>query len=102
MPRPGRRPWRWSSSWPGRRRTRGSATRPRASSGALSAPWPIPPSRGRGDPEEVRVSSDRHVAASTRQADGHLRLTVRVASNGCNFLVIGREKTPRNGNEGDR
>jgi len=44
--------------------------------------------------EAIREQSECHPTATTlrpREADGHLRLTARVAANGCNFLVIGRD-----------
>jgi len=51
--------------------------------------------------EEIRKKSECRPTGTTlrqREADGRLRLTVRVASNGCNFLVVGREEPPRKGN----
>ncbi len=57
---------------------------------ARFGPVAYPPSGGRGNPGEGQASSDRHVVVSP-QANGHLRLTVRVAGNGCNFLVIKRD-----------
>jgi len=52
-----------------------------------------PESYPRAAVEEIREKSEcRPTGTTLRQteADGRLRLTVRVASNGCNFLVIGR------------
>src|SRR5208337_982900 len=45
--------------------------------------------------EQIRKLSECHPTGTSshpRQADGHLRLTVRVAANGCNFVVIRRDE----------
>ncbi|MFI5455932.1 MAG: hypothetical protein ACHRXM_10825 [Isosphaerales bacterium] len=55
--------------------------------------------------EEIREKSVCRPTGSTlrsRQADGHLRLTARVASNGCNFLVIRQDERQRKGDGPDR
>jgi len=49
--------------------------------------------------EQIRESSECRATATTtipRQADGHLRLTVRIAGNGCNFLVIAPDQHEEN------
>ena len=46
--------------------------------------------------DEIRKVSERHPTGTSshpRQADGRLRLTVRVAANGCNFVVIKRDES---------
>ncbi len=43
------------------------------------------------DVETIRQACECHPTGKsrhTREADGHLRITVRVASNGCNFVII--------------
>ena len=55
--------------------------------------------------EEIRkVSECRPTGTSShpQQADGHLRLTVRVAANGCNFVVIKRDEVQPKGVGPDR
>ncbi len=50
--------------------------------------------------EEIRkVSECRPTATSSqpRQDNGHLRLTVRVAANGCNFVIIKRDESQLKG-----
>jgi hypothetical protein len=47
--------------------------------------------------EAIRKQSGCHptgTSTQTRQANGHLRLTVRVAANGCNFVVIRPGEVP--------
>ena len=54
-----------------------------------------PPDYPRADIEAVREKCELRAtgkAVHAREANGHLRLTARVAANGCNFLVIGPER----------
>ena len=55
--------------------------------------------------EEIRKTSECHPTSTSshpRQADGHLRFTVNVASNGCNFVVIKRHEGQPQGDGPDR
>ena len=50
--------------------------------------------------EKIQAVSECHPTGTSfqpRQADGHLRLTVRVAANGCNFVVIKRDAAQPSG-----
>ena len=54
----------------------------------------------RAEVEEIRKKSECHPTGTSshpRQANGHLRLTVRVAANGCNFVVIKRDEAQPSG-----
>jgi hypothetical protein len=55
--------------------------------------------------DEIRSMAECHPTGTMlrrREANGHLRLTVPVATNGCTFLIIGRAEGPTKGDEPDR
>ena len=77
------------------------ATQPRPSSVARFGPVAYPTA----EVEEIRKKSECHSTGTSslhRQANGHLRLTVHVASNGCNFIVIKRDGVLQKGDGPDR
>ncbi len=55
--------------------------------------------------EQIRKLSECHPTGTSshpRQANGHLRLTFRVAANGCNFVVIKRNEVEPKGDGANR
>jgi hypothetical protein len=65
----------------------------------------VPESYPRAVVDEIRARSECHPTSTTvrpRGPDGQLNLTVHLATNGCNFLWIGREGGSRHGEEPDR
>ena len=64
-----------------------------------------PPAYPRAAVDQIRAQSECRPTATTtrpRDPDGHLRLTARVAGNGCNFLVIGPDDGRREEEGADR